>query len=153
MTEAVRQATQNDTPECMFKINAQNNSKDIKDFFIAIPFNFLLALAITLVYKTRIEFICAQAPYNMNSLLIGLALMLQTLLKAFGEYYSAFSEGWLKGLQTSICGIWFYLTNLVMAILISVLVLFIVRQYKGRERDEITESQMLVEDIYYKYRR
>ena len=154
MTVAVREATQNDTPECMFKINAQNNSKDIKDFFIAIPFNFLLALAITLVYKTRIEFICAQAPYNMNSLLIGLALMLQTLLRAFGEYhYSAFSEGWFKGLQTSICGIWFYLTNLVMAILISVLVLFIVRQYKGRERDEITESQMLVEDIYYKYKR
>ena len=65
--------------------------------------------------------------------------------------FTAFSNKWYKVLETSTCGVWFYLANLLMAILITVLLFLVVRRYKGRERDEITESQMLVEDIYYKY--
>jgi uncharacterized membrane protein len=148
VAEAARQVTKNDTIECMFTQNGHNNSKIIEGLFVSLT----LALALFLVYKSRYEFICAQAPYNMTSLLIGLTFMLQTLLRIPGEVlFTAFSNKWYKVLETSTCGVWFYLANLLMAILITVLLFLVVRRYKGRERDEITESQMLVEDIYYKY--
>ena len=44
------------------------------------------------------------------------------------------------------------LYNLIMAILIALLLSLAIRWYKGRERDEITESQNMVEDVYYKYK-
>ena len=152
IVEAARPVTKNYTIECMFTQNVHNNSKIIEGLFITLPFNLIVALALTLVYKSRYEFICAQAPYNMTSLLVGLTLMLQSLLRIPGEVLStAFGNKWYKVLETSTCGVWFYLANLLMAILITVLLFLVVRRYKGRERDEITESQMLVEDIYYKY--
>ena len=75
VAEAARQVTKNDTIECMFTQNGHNNSKIIEGLFVSLT----LALALFLVYKSRYEFICAQAPYNMTSLLVGLTFMLQTL--------------------------------------------------------------------------
>ena len=151
--EAVRQVMTNGTAECMFTEDSSNSSTVMNDFLIANILNLLLGLGVLLTNRLRIELICAQAPYNMNSLLIGLSFTLQALFEGLGKaIFSTWSNKWFEVLETSTCGVWFYLTNLMMAIVISLLLLLVIRWYKGRERDEITESQNMVEDVYYKYK-
>ena len=152
ITETVKQGMTSDTMDCMFTQNTTHTSTVIEEFCISIPFNFILGLSLILVDKSRIEFVCAQAPYNMNGLLVGLLLMFQSVTKALGALiYVVWNGNFFKVLQTNICGIWFYMTCLLMTILISLMLSLVVRWYKGRERDEITESRNMVEDVYYKY--
>ena len=151
--EAVRQVMMNSTTECMFTEDSSNSSTVINNFLIGNVLKSILGLAILLTNRSRIELICAQAPYNMNSLLIGLSYTLQALFEGIGRaIFSTWSNKWFEVLETSTCGVWFYLTNLMTAIVISLLLLLVIRWYKGRERDEITESQNMVEDVYYKYK-
>ena len=65
--------------------------------------------------------------------------------------FLVWSNKWLAILGTSTCGIWFYLTTLVLAVVSSALLGLVIRWYKARERDEITRSQDLVEEVYHKY--
>ena len=151
--EAVRQVMSNGTTECLFTEDSSNTSTVVYDLLIANVLKSILGLAALLTYRSNIVLICAQAPYNMTSLLIGLSFAFQFLFGGFGEAISIpWSNKWFEVLQTSICGVWFYLTNLIMAILIALLLFLAIRWYKGRERDEITESQNMVEDVYYKYK-
>ena len=150
--EAVRQAMTNGTTECMFTEDSSYTSTIMNNFLIANILKSILGLAILLTNRSRIELICAQAPYNMTSHLIGLSYTLQTLFEGLGRaILTTWSKKWFKVLETSTCGVWFYLTDTMMAILISLLLLLVVKWYKGRERDEIPQSQSMVEDVYYKY--
>ena len=116
---------------------------------IDIPINLLLGISAIVLSKTSIEFVCAQAPFNMNSLLIGLYITLQTIFFTIGAV--VYEVYWFNGMDTNICGIWFYLTTLVLAVVSSALLGLVIRWYKARERDEITRSQTLVEEVYQKY--
>ena len=105
-----------------------------------------------ILQKSILEFICAQAPYNMKGLLIGFLITIQTMFTTVGGViYLAWSNNWFAILDTSTCGIWFYLTTLVLAVVSSALLGLVIRLYKARERDEITRSQYLVEEVYHKY--
>ena len=119
---------------------------------VRIPFNILLGLTDMLLHKSYIEFICAQAPYNMNGLLIGILLSLYSLNATIGTLLcEAWSKKWFDILDTITCGIWFYLTTLVLAVVSSALLGLVVQWYKARERDEITGSRNAIEEVYSKY--
>ena len=149
MAETTREALTNSKNECMF--TEMDQSESTLELFV-IPFNILLGATAAILYKSSIEFICAQAPYNMIGLLIGLCFNLNTLFFTLGAIlYEVWKNNWFSILNTSICGTWFYLTTLVLAVVSSVLLGLVVRWYKARERDEITRSQILVEEIYHKY--
>ena len=153
VVQAVRQAMTNGNAECIFTEDSSNTSTVVYDLLIANVLKSILGLAILLTNRSAIVLICAQAPYNMTSLLVGLSFAFKFLFEGFGEaILIPWSSKWFEVLQTSICGVWFYLTNLIMAILIALLLFLAIRWYKGRERDEITESQNMVEDVYYKYK-
>ena len=135
---------------CMFVQNSHNASE--MGTFINIPFQLILAFAIVVLLKSSTEFVCAQAPYNMKGFLIGLFyttimffIYLGTLL------FLVWSNKWFPILHSSTCGIWFYLSTLVLAVVSSALLGLVIRWYKARERDEITRSQDLVEEVYDKY--
>ena len=68
IAETTRETLTNSKNECMFTEMDQSEST-LR--FVAIPFIFLLGATAAILYKSSIEFICAQAPYNMISLLIG----------------------------------------------------------------------------------
>ena len=119
------------------------------EILIGIPFNFMLGFTLIVLLKSSVEFVCAQAPYNMIGVLIGLLLTFFTLFITLGTLiFEAFKQNWF---HSSVCGIWFYLTTLVLAVVSSALLGLVIRWYKARERDEITRSQYLVEEVYYKY--
>ena len=147
--ETIRDVLSKSTNECMF--TQVDQSESTLGFFV-IPFNISLVVAAAILYKSSILFICAQSPYNMIGLLIGLYFNLNTFFFTLGAIlYEVWKNNWFDILDTSTCGIWFYLTTLVLAVVSSVLLGLVIRWYKARERDEITRSQDLVEEVYHKY--
>ena len=153
MVETYRQkVVHNGTVDCMFA--QQTSTASTNRFTVGIPFNILVGFASIVLHASKLQFICAQAPYNMKGLLIGLSYMLWMMFTALGTVlFDVWLNGWLEALYTPTCGIWFYLCTLVISIALSILLLWIVRWYKKRERDEIDPKQTLVEDFYYKYGR
>ena len=144
--ESIKQIRTNGTNECKFSKDV--HSKDEVDLFLSISFNLILGIATVVSSKAPIVFVCAQAPYNMNGLLIGLLLTFMTLFGGIGSLILS----WRKRLHhTTSCGIWFYLITLSFAAASFALLCLVGRWYKPRERDEITRSQTLVEEIYHKY--
>ena len=146
--ESLRPVITSGTTECMFMIDGHNQS--VFEVGIEIPLRILLGLTDALMLKCYIEFICAQAPYNMNGILIGIFFGVYIFFSTVG---TLLPEVWsnIAILNTSTCGIWFYLTTLVLAVVSSALLGLVIRWYKARERDEITRYQNLVEEVYHKY--
>ena len=133
---------------CMFIQNSHNTRQ--MGTFINIPFQLILAFAIVVVLKSSTEFVCAQAPYNMKGFLIGLFFTTLIFFVVLGTLlFLVWSNNPI--LHTSTCGIWFYLSTLVLAVVSSALLGLVIRWYKARERDEITRSRDLVEEVYHKY--
>ena len=152
--ETIRQFISQDTADCMFTQNVP--TENLNFFIICIPFSLILGFTIIVLNKSNIMFICAQAPYNMNALLLGLLFMLQTMFFTFGDLlFEVWKNKWfaIDTLHNSKCGIWFYLTTLVLAVVSSALLGLVIRWYKARERDDIPRSQDLVEEVYHKYRK
>ena len=146
--ESLRPVITSGTTECMFMIEGYNQS--VFEVGIEIPLRILLGLTDALMLKSYIEFICAQAPYNMNGILIGIFFGVYIFFSTVG---TLLPEVWrnIAILNTSTCGTWFYLTTLVLAVVSSALLGLVIRWYKVRERDEITRYQNLVEEVYHKY--
>ena len=148
--ESVRPFVTDSTNECVYLQQGHNLNKI--EVGIEIPFNILFGLTYAILNKTYVEFICAQAPYNMNSLLVGILVILYFLQCTLGGLlYEAWSKKFTT-LDTSRCGIWFYVTTLILAVVSSALMGLVIRWYKARERDEIISSQDLVEQVYDKYK-
>ena len=150
--ETIRLLISNESGDCMFTQNVPTENQNL--FIVCIPFSLILGFTIVALNKSNIVFICAQAPYNMNGLLVGLLFTLQTLFFTLGDLlYEAWKNKWFATdiLGTSTCGIWFYLSTLVLAVVSSALLGLVIRWYKARERDEITRSRDLVEEVYHKY--
>ena len=152
MVDTARQVLTNNTVECMFTTHEHHETGSINHFLIGIPFNFLLGFTVIVLLTSNLQFVCAQAPYNMKGLLVGLSYMLQTLFTVLGTLlYAAWSSKKISILRTHLCGTWFYLTILLVTAGFSVLLSWLVRWYKKRERDEVASTNILVEDLYYKY--
>jgi peptide/histidine transporter 3/4 len=135
---------------CMFVQNS-HNAREV-GILINIPFQLILAFAIVVLLKSSTEFVCAQAPYNMKGFLIGLFFTTMIFFICLGTLlFLVWNNKWFPILHTSTCGIWFYLSTLVLAVVSSALLGLVIRWYKARERDEITRSQDLVEEVYHKY--
>ena len=134
----------NTTTECMLRKNAS--------VAVYIPLNLIVDFTTTVLPKSSVVFVCAQAPYNVRGFLIGLFFTLITFFIIIGTLiFFTWNSKWLAILDTSTCGIWFYLTTLVLAVMSSALLGLVIRWYKARERDEITPSQGLVEEVYHRY--
>ena len=134
----------NTTTECMLPKNASEA--------VYIPFNLIVDFTTIVLPNSSVVFVCAQAPYNVRGFLIGLFFTLVTFFLAIGTLVNfTWSSKWFDIPDTSSCGIWFYLTTLVLAVVSSALLGLVIRWYKARERDEITRSQTLVEEVYHRY--
>ena len=151
-TETARQVmSHNSTIQCMFTEGPNPPKTTINHYLVGVPFNLLTGIAILVLYIVNLQFICAQAPYNMKGLLVGLSYMLQTLSSAAGTLlFLSWSEGWIPVISLT-CGTWYYVTVVLVTIGLSVLLSGIIRWYKTREREETINTQRLVEDVYERY--
>ena len=145
---------ENHSVPCMFSTNMSSQPLSIDATGFTVAFNVFSSLFQMLYFIAGYEFICAQSPYGMKSLL-------------FGCYYSVrgvflvLADIWLIGWKYShteensvtypSCGFWYYLCTTVMGAVGLVLFCLVAKWYKKREREEPANEQLLVEAYYDKY--
>ena len=95
-----------------------------------------------------LEFICAQAPYNMRGLLSGYLLMVMWLSLEPGI---AIAQIFSKYCLTPTCSLARASVGAVVSILAFLLYLIIARWYKTRVRDDIDTPHQWVEEVYDRY--
>ncbi len=109
----------------------------------------LEAIALYLWGKSWIELMCAQSPYAMRGLLIGILLL-------SGATCSGLSTGALElvimfSSPDTMCGIWFH-TTIIILILVAVFIqLTVMKCYVLRKRDILNNEQMFAENYFEKY--
>ena len=108
---------------------------------LSIPFQILMS-SVTLLYQVSIlQFICAQAPYSMKGLLIGLGFLVLYFSSCIAYVVQeGFQRKWkhrsysVKSLTTS-CDFWFFITTLIISIAGLVILCAVAKWYKKRERE------------------
>ncbi len=104
------------------------------------------------VFKGMLEFVCAQAPYRLRGLLIGLlcsALIFGAIVG--GGIFTAWTTGYQAqdvGTSNPSCGVWFYVFCTAAAILGLVVWVAVAKWYKNRERDEPETYRIFIENYY-----
>ena len=121
---------------------------DINYLWVGIPLGIVFGIEVVTLYAAFFEFICAQTPYTMKGLIIGLsfafALGLSPALSA--TTLTTWAHAWSQPVTYPTCAFWFYLF-IIVVIVIGLGLFCIVK----RERDELLHEQRFVEDYYNKY--
>ncbi len=118
--------------------------------WIVVPEILLLYSSGFLFHTFILEFICAQAPYVLRGMLVGLMYSICLTSFALG---SGIYTAWKRVYQENdpggpSCGIWFYVVATITAILGCVLWCAVAKWYKRRERDEPDMCRIFAENYY-----
>ncbi len=141
--------TRNTTAECMFA-TTEPSPLPIDYHWVKTPVEILTYTSIFIFATAMLEFVCAQAPYNLRGLLIGIvySTLLCSVSLGFG-IYTIWKTGYQhNGANSPSCGVWFYLFATVTAILGCVMWCAVAKWYKKRERDEPEMCRIFAENYY-----
>ncbi len=135
---------------CMLTTFSDTSPLSIDHNWVDILTNTLLCLSIFLCLTAMLEFVCAQAPYNLRGLLIGILYSVLLCSIFLGE---AVHTIWKTAYQhnranSSSCGVWFYLFTTIATTLGCLLWCAVAKWYKKRERDEPEMCRIYAENYY-----
>ena len=108
----------------------------------------LYGVLLAILIMACLEFICAQAPYNMRGLLSGYVVMVVSLSIEAGI---VFSQIFSEYCPTPTCSLASASVSAAVSILAFLLYLIIARWYKTRVRDDIDTPHQWVEEVYDRY--
>ena len=134
---------ENVTLQCLFqeRSGSLSNVLDYRWFFIV---NFFSTLSALLMGIGAIEFFCAQTPYSMKGLVIGIVyglLILFALLEIIlPTFLLTTIVHWPTG--TISCTFWYLLTKFILCLLAITTLLLVMRWYKNRKRDDVLPKLM-----------
>ena len=98
-----------------------------------------------------IEFWCAQVPYSMKGLVVGIAYGFITLFVAISRALSLLfklkSIAWSTGALS--CSFWYLLTMLVYMFIVSIGFGMAAKWYKRRKREDVLPSEHIFAEEYY----
>ena len=152
--DMVGYAHTNATVECVFMENSTSGSVLSSNYlWIGIPLGIVIGIEVVTLYATLFEFLCAQTPYTMKGLIIGLsfasALGLSPALA--NATLTTWVHTWSQPVTYPTCAFWFYLFIIVVTVVGLVMFGIVAKWYKKRERNELLHEQRFVEDYYNKY--
>ena len=147
----------NTTVQCMFHVTAFNYTKDHQPlnmhWYVLIPPSVFLGIGPPVVIATIIEFISAQSPHSMKSLLIGVFFAIQGFSKLIGYLltlpFSA-SNYW-KDKSGISCGSAYLLIISIVGLVGLISFSVAAMRYKYRKRDDENFRQRDVEEVYTRY--
>ena len=144
----------NATVECVFAESSTSSSVvDIDYLWVGIVLGIVIGIEVVTLYATLFEFLCAQTPYNLKGLIIGLsfasALGLSNALA--NATLTMWAHAWSQPVTYPTCAFWFYLFIIVVTVVGLVMFGIVAKWYKKRERNELLHEQRFVEDYYDKY--
>ena len=151
--DMVGHAHTNATVECMFVVNGTSSSVvDIDYLWIGIPLSVVIGIEAVSLYVALFEFLCAQAPYTMKGLIIGLSFSAVALSSALtGATVTTWVHAWSQPVTYPTCAFWFYLFIIVVTVVGLVMFCIVAKWNKRRQRNELLHEQRFVEDYYDKY--
>ena len=151
--DMVGHAHTNATVECMFVENSTSSSVlDSNSFWVGIPLGIVAGTQVVTIFISLFEFVCAQTPFSMKGLIIGLSCSVLGVSTALsGATLTTWTHAWSPPVTYPTCAFWFYLFIIVVTVVGLVMFGIVAKWYKKRERDELFEEQRFVEDFYYKY--
>ena len=131
----IRQAQLNETTiKCIYQ-SEPNITSSIDYYWVAIPFA-INGFSSFLFITSGIEFICAQAPFNMKGLIIGIGYAsfgFTSLIQAeLSHLFTKYRLSWDKVPLS--CGMWYFIFQALIITVGFLVALFIVKMYKRRTR-------------------
>ncbi len=120
--------------------------------WIKVPVLTFVISFVFFVSKGMLEFVCAQDPYRLQGLLIGLlfsALLFGVIVG--GGIFTAWKTGYQAqdvGTSSTSCGVWLYVFCTAATILGIVVWVAVAKWYKNRERDEPETYRIFIENYY-----
>ena len=145
------------TVQCTFQVSAFNYTNDHQPlnmhWYVLIPPSVFLGIGPLVIIATTIEFISAQSPHSMKSLLIGVFFALQGVFQLIGYLLTlpfSLSKYWKDKSGISCGSVYLFIISIVGLVgLISFSVAAM--RYKYRKRDDENFRQRDVEEVYTRY--
>ena len=138
----------NNTLHCVF----DNDSTFTYDFrFYAIP-DVMSSASYIMIFVGAIEFLCAQIPYSMKGMLIGLYYCLLVVFFLFGQgtmiIFEATSSSWSDNALFG-CEFWYLQTKLILILISGLTLLLLSIIYKKRKREDVLPNEHIFAERYY----
>ena len=122
----------------------------ISPLFVIIPSVFYSCGSLVF-YVAVFEFICAQSPYSMKGILVGIFFAIIGVFQLLGALVIMLPFlGWRLSTSFPSCGFVFYLMNLVVALIGLVTFTCMAGKYQYRQRDEPDNVYRYAEEYYAK---
>ena len=117
--DVVGHAHTNATVECMFVENSTSGSVlGINYLWIGSVLDIFIGIEVITLCVTQFEFLCAQTPYTLKGLIIGLlfasSLGLPQVLA--GATLTTWAHAWSPPITYPTCAFWFYLFIIVVTV-------------------------------------
>ena len=112
------------------------------DSVVTLLYSFSRGWLLRLLLCAMLEFVCAQAPYNMRGLFAGYIVFISMLSTFMGEYFSQFPST----IRLHLFGV-----RLGVSLFGFILYCVLARWYKRRVRDKDYCTQTVVEEVYDRY--
>ena len=121
---------------CIFQQN--NYTTNTSYYWVFIPYT-LNGLSGLLFIISGVEFICAQAPFNMKGLILGLGCALYGLSSLIQTGISmSFTQSNIWESAPLTCGIWYFMLQGFIVLIGFLIVVVIVKTYKRRKRINVS---------------
>ncbi len=144
----------NTTLRCIFEDNPLNAtiSLEAADYRLySIP-EFISALSYIMIVVGAIEFLCAQIPYSMKGLIVGIfygSMVLSVVLnRAISHMFVLKSSTW-EGRALFSCEFWYLQTKLIFLFIAVISSLLAAVYYKKRKRDDVLPNEQIFAERYY----
>ena len=133
---------------CVF----DNDSSIIYDYrFYAIP-DVISSISFIMTVIGVIEFLCAQIPYSMKGMLVGLFYGLIVVLFLFGQgtifIFKSTSSSWSDDALFG-CEFWYLQIKLILILIPSLFLLLLSIIYKKRKREDVLPNEHIFAERYY----
>ena len=127
-----------------------SNSLPLDYKWLMIP-NTTYGISFYLMISSGLQFICAQSPYSMKGLLIGLIYGFIGL--SYGFFYLIYLSIEKKAYKWPPsrfgCGVWYLLSASILFLLVLVVTCCLSRRYKKRQRGDLQHNEQIFAIEYY----
>ena len=144
--------TANVTIQCIFSDNPVSISSNTIDYrLFAIP-EIISAISFALILVGSIEVLCAQVPYHMKGLVIGVFygswVFFLSLNNVMVQIFIWKSHLW-RTKSIFNCGFWYLQTKLIVNLIAFFSFLLAVVYYRKRKRDDVLPNEQIFAERYY----
>ena len=98
-----------------------------------------------------IQFYCAQVPYTMKGLVVGICYSLKGFSVLFSHAlllpFKAQSLAWGTGALS--CGFWYLITRMMYVVIVVIAAALVMRCYKTRKREDLLPNEHIFAEEYY----